>query len=503
MKSALPGICFICLLLPMGWHGTLGAQSIPFIDPPGIVSNNTSTGDGANSWGGHQCSIVRSTSGEIFTVYTIAGSSDLNRIFRLAVKEGDDWVVIAEGESGREPAQLLIAPDNRLFVVCWLDGSPRIWISDTAGRNFSSSAIPGDWNPNDNWPYLSAGIDQTGRLFVLASGGGKPGYFKIAFRDLQTGEWSAVKKIPLDYRYCYTYLIPRDDDGLYMASLRDVLWSDLGYEQPAASFDYCFNAVKSWYSPQITDMEFAEILVHEEEPEPLYPQPDISFNYNGDFYVDTHHRTHVICPVTGASTGGKICLAHYIYDGKDFIISTDLPAGIKNCRLIQNEDGKFFLITFSQAQLALYPASDANGLVLESPWLFDLAGHEVRYSNLHLAAPRCGVPLSGEVDLVYPSGVSSNEWIHVRLHLSEGGPSDTLLVTKKEIRIFPVPVDQTLHIQGLDDSGDIALYDMRGIRVFYRENVSDQVDIGSLAPGSYILQLKSKRELIHRLIIKH
>lgn len=502
MKTGYYQILIFNLILLIGLSQPSISQSFPYIDSLSIVCNATSTGDGANSWGGHQCSIVRTSKGKIYTVYTVEGTSDLNRNFQVALQTGNGWQVAAQGRSGREPAQLLIGPDDRIFVVCWPYGYPKLWISDVNGENFISSDIPGSWNPNDNWPYLSTGIDNSGTLYVLASGGGKPGYFKLAYRKADTGTWSDVKKINIDYRFCYTFIIPQNSNGLHMASLRDVVWSDLGYTKPPDAFDYCFNAVKSWYSPDIFNLNFTETLIHEEIPTMQYPNPKINLNYEGDFYVDTYNRSHVICPIAGAGTGGTIRLTHYIIDRTALIVSVDLPAEIKNGRLIQNKDGKFFLITFQKDKLIIYPASDAKGLVLETPVKIDLSGHNVQYSNLHLAAPRCGVPLSNEVDIVYPSGTSAEKWIYFKLFLPEGGPTDSNLLSKKEIDIYPNPVNNALFFVGLAENGKITLFDIWGKQVFYQEDIVDRINIGNLPAGAYIMQLETQKELVLKKIIK-
>lgn len=477
-------------------------HSQPYIDSWSTVCDTTSTGDGANSWGGHQCSIVRNSAGAIYTVYTVAGPSELKRAFRVVRKTEDGWETVAQGPSGREPAQILIGPDDRLYVVCWPDGHPKLWESDTDGNNFAASDIPGNWDPGNNWPYFSTGIDEVGTLYVLASGGGRPGYFKLAYRSPGAGAWSDVKKIDIDYRYCYTYMAPQAGHELHLASLRDVTWDELGYTQPAGAFDYCFNAVKSWYSPGLTSRELTETLIREEKPTGQYPNPNISFNYNGDFYVDQRGRSHILCPVSGAGTGGMARLVHYILDGTATVASVELPAAIKNGRLIQNEKGKFFLITFKNGSLVVYPASDANGVQLEAPTTISLAGHTVLYSNLHLAAPRCGVPLSDEVDIIFPSGTSAEAWVYFKLHLPEGAPADSTLLPVQDIRVYPNPVGGALFISGLEGHAKITLYGVWGNIVFYRENNAGYIDIANLPAGVYILQAEASSGVITRKIVK-
>ena len=75
-----------------------------------IVTADAATGDGGNAWGGHQTRIVHTQDG-IFTAYTVAGGGYLNREWHLAERQNDGtWNVIAQGESGREPVNLLASP---------------------------------------------------------------------------------------------------------------------------------------------------------------------------------------------------------------------------------------------------------------------------------------------------------------------------------------------------------------------------------------------------------
>lgn len=502
LKRHIIKIIVIELLLLVGSSPNSFGQIVPFIDSISTVSPSTSTGDGSNSWGGHQCSIVRTSKGKVYTVYTVVGSSDLNRIFKVALKTGDGWEIVAQGDSGREPAQILVAPDDRTYVICWPNGYPKLWMSDVNGLNFISSDIPGSWSPSDNWPYFSTGIDQSGTLYVLTSSGGKPGRFKLAYRNSDSGIWSDVKNINIDYRYCYTYLVPQTNNGLYLASLRDVVWNDLGFTQPTGAFDYCFNAVKTWYSNDI-NLPFSETLIHEEVPTQQYPNPNISFNYNGDFYVDTHGRAHVICPISGESTGGTTHLTHYILDRTDLITSVELPSEIKNARLIQNRAGKFFLITFTNKSIVVYPASDANGIELEKPSTIDLFGYFVQYSNLHLGAPRGGVKLSNSVDIVFPSGISAEKWVYLNLHLQKEGPTDSTLLQKKSIEVYPNPVTNHLFIKGLEGITKVEIFNIWGNKVLCTENMYNEINIGNLTAGVYIVYLENNNEIIVKKIIKH
>ncbi|MCB0638594.1 MAG: T9SS type A sorting domain-containing protein, partial [Lewinella sp.] len=432
------------------------------------------------------------------------GESELERSFRVARKTADGWEVVAEGPSGREPAQLLRGPDDRLYVLCWPEGAPRLWVSDAGGANFAPAAVPGNWDAPNHWPYFSTGMAPDGTLYLLRSGGGKPGYFKWASRDATTGLWGAVHRVDIDYRYAYTYLLPTAEHGGYLASLRDVIWADLGYSQPAGAFDYCFNAVKSWYSPDPAEQPFTETLVREELPTGQYARPNISLNYHGDAYVDNHGRSHILCPVQGGSTGGARRLIHYIYDGSDLIKLMTLPTSITNGRLIQNAAGKFFLLTFREATLYVYPAADANGLQLEAPVTLSLQGHAVRYSNLHLAAPRTGTPLADRVDVVYPAGESAEQWIYFQLQLPPEGPADTTLLPVPALKIFPNPVHDLLFLRGLGEDAGVVVFNLAGQVIWRRTGLYEEVQIDTSAwpAGIYLLWVDTTQGLVMRKLVR-
>lgn len=491
----------ISFFLIIASSGYVFSQDEPYIDGFSEVCMAASTGDGSSSWGGHQCSVVRTSEGKTFTIYTIEGSSGLNRKFRLVMKTPESWEIVAEGDSGREPAQVLRGRDDRIFVVCWPNGAPKLWSNDPGGLIFTSTDIPGDWDPGNNWPYFSTGIDQQGKLFLLTSGGGKPGYFKIAYRDPATGNWSAVKKIDLDYRYCYTYTIPDTEKGVFLGSLRDVRRSDLGYTQPAGAFDYVFNAVKTWVARDFPK-NFTETLICEEIPTTAFPKPNVSLNYNGDVYLDSYGRIHVLTPVSGASTGGTTRLIHHILDGSEVITSVLLPAEIRNGRMIQNEAGKFFIISFDSKNIYVYPAFDANGLELERAVTLDLEGHVVRYSNLHVAAPRCGVPLSNEVDIVFPSDDSGEKWIYFKLHLPIFGPEDTTLLQKPVFEVYPNPARQSFHVKGLNEETQLTIFDLAGRKIHHELITTSEIHIWQLPPGIYILHFEQKNGSIYRKLVK-
>ena len=198
-----------------------------------VITNHAAIGDGGNNWGGHQARIVHTQDG-VFTAYTVDGSGPLSRNWKLVQRQiNGSWNVVAEGIAGREPVNLLASPDGTLHVIGWPSGVGTIWSGkpDNGTLTMTTEKIPNV--ASGDWPYSSAGTDENGDLCILSSVGGEApvGWFKWACYIPSKSEWiSQASK--LDYRFAYTYVLPKPGGQLSLVSTRDVLWSALGYKQP-------------------------------------------------------------------------------------------------------------------------------------------------------------------------------------------------------------------------------------------------------------------------------
>ncbi len=152
-----------------------------------IVTDKAATGDGGNPWGGHQTRIVRTNDG-VFTAYTVEGSGYFDRKWRLAWRQEDGtWPVVAQGDAGKDPVNLLASPDGTLHVIGWPNETGTMWSGKPEGNQIvmTKEKIPGV--SHSNWPYSSAGIDAEGNLCVLSTQGAKP-------RDLSMGLFPVGRK---------------------------------------------------------------------------------------------------------------------------------------------------------------------------------------------------------------------------------------------------------------------------------------------------------------------
>jgi len=381
-----------------------------------LVTDKADNGPGGNNWGGHQARIVR-TQKDIFTAYTIPGQGQLARQWRLAERTPTGWQVIGQGPSGREPVNLLADPEGRPSVIAWPDGLPRIWsFSNKSGNwEFHEAEIPGDWLKTQ-WPYAAAATDPRGDICIMQTLGAKPGEFRWAIRT--GGKWT-FQKTATDYRYCYAYLLPGASGAFSVTATRDVLWKELGYQKPPGQFDYVFNAVGSWNSPNAAKLPLTPLLVREEAPSRDFPIVECS-NAQGDSYRDTRGRLHVLYEIRGPSTRDQERTRQAVlYQGK-VIKDVEMPFTWGTySRIIQDRRGRFYILSAREggSVINVYPSLSDDGTVLGVPTPLDLKGYHLTYFGLALAAPRCGTALADDVDGVFPAG-KGKKWVYFRVRLA-------------------------------------------------------------------------------------
>jgi hypothetical protein len=380
-----------------------------------VVTSNAVTGDGGNSWGGHQTRIVHTQDG-IFTAFTVEGSGYLNREWRLAKRQTDGtWAIIAEGESGREPVNLLASPDGTLNIIGWPNGSATIWSGkpENGALEMTASSIPNQLS--GNWPYNSAGIDAKGNLCVLSSEGGeKPGgRFYLACYLPSQEQW-VTQTTALDFRFCYTFVFPDIKGQLALVSTRDVRWEALDYKKPSGKFDYVYNAFGFWQTNDISKTPLKQIYFHEELPTTQYPAPIL--NAQDDAYLDTNGNMHIIYHIQGESTQGAWISRHAIIslDG-NLLSDVQLPKDTgRFSRIFQDQEGQFYLLGSSGN---LYPLG-LDGLQIDTPIRLNLGGNQVEYSGFGVSAPRTGTSLSNVIDIVFPSA-NGTKWLYFQIDFSE------------------------------------------------------------------------------------
>jgi hypothetical protein len=378
-----------------------------------IVTDNAATGDGGNAWGGHQTRIVRTNDG-VFTAYTVAGSGHFQRTWQLARRQDDGtWPVIAQGDAGKDPVNLLASPDGTIHIIGWPNMRGTMWSGKPSGNTIEMKA---EIIPNvsqSNWPYSSAGIDKAGNICVLSSVGGETpgGTFEWACYLPSHGTWITQTTF-LDYRYCYTYLFPVPSGSLAIVSTRDVRWSALGYNQPSGQFDYVFNALGYWRTDDLTKDPLKRLYFIEEKPTAQFPV--VTLDAQQDAYLDTAGNMHVLYQIQGRSTQGTWILRQLILspDGQ-LLKNVQLPEDIGGfARIFQDAGGQFYILGSSGL---LYPAG-RDGITFGSPIQIDLKGYTVEYSGYGISAPRTGTLPGNVLDVVFPSD-NGSKWIYFQINL--------------------------------------------------------------------------------------
>jgi len=80
-----------------------------------------------NPKGGNPTRIVRTQDG-VFTAYIVEHNGDFDHEWRLAKRQTDGtWAVIAQGDAGTFPVNLLASPDGTLHVIGWSNGIGMMW----------------------------------------------------------------------------------------------------------------------------------------------------------------------------------------------------------------------------------------------------------------------------------------------------------------------------------------------------------------------------------------
>ncbi len=396
-----------------------GPIAVPAVERLEIVTTSAVTGDGGNAWGAHKTRVVRTSTGRLFTAYMTAGGGYTARQWQLAERTAAGWQVVATGPAGREPVNLLVGPDDRLHIVGWPGGLPKLWSSADGGAGlltFVVGPVPGAWMAGD-WPYHAATVSPPGDLYVLQSTGEQPGELRWARRAAASGIWNFYIT-PLDYRYCYAYLFAGAAGQLSLVAGRDVRWTTLRYARPPSASEYVFNAVKYWHTPDVAAQPLVESLVDEEAPSASYRFVE---SYQRDAYLDTRGRMHVLYTRQGTRTAGREETRHAVIEAGAVIKDVAVPSNLgARARLLQDTTGRFYLLAGWENNggvLYIYPADSADGTQLGQAVVLDLAGYQVRYPGLMLAAPRTGTALADYVDAVFPAGQSAEQWVYVRVRL--------------------------------------------------------------------------------------
>lgn len=386
------------------------ARDEPRVVTVEMVTDQAATGDGGNSWGGHQCRIVRTRDG-VFTAFTVPGRDELSREWCLAWRGDAVWKLVARGPSGREPVNLLASPDGTLHIIGWPGGKARHWSGRPSGAKIvlQESEAPG--LSDSHWPYGSAGINAHGRLCVVSSEGEKPGVLRWSTLDPANNTWSSGF-IETDYRHCYTYVFPDANGGLSLVSNRDVKWETLGYKIPKDAFAYVFNSFGYWHTPDLAQSIPVKLASFEESP--TKDEPMVICNAQSDAYMDTKGHIHILSHRLGSSTRGIDQLRYSVLSSDGRLLKDEVvpwSAG-PMCRIFQDDRGQFCLLG---SDGVIY-SGGTDTVSFKNKTKLHLGGYMVKEPGFSISAPRGGSPPGKMIDAVFPANWGE-KWIYCRIQL--------------------------------------------------------------------------------------
>jgi len=385
-----------------------------------VVTKNAAT---FNPKGGNQTRIVHTQDG-VFTAYIVEHNGDFDHEWRLAKRQSDGtWAVIAQGDAGTFPVNLLASPDGTLNVVGWSNGIGTMWSGKPKDGKLvmTSTRIPNA--VQGDYPYPSAGIDASGNICVLSSLQAMPDPLikgKLTEPELRwacylpsRSQW-VTQVYKVDYRYTYSYVFPGPNGQISAVSTRDCPRELLGIAQPPGAAPWIFNAFRYWRTNDISSEPIKVLSFTEELPTDQYPNPFLTIL---EAYLDTKDRMHIIYQKSGATTGGGSQTRHRIVSASGTTLFDEkLPLSKEAgqfCRIFQDSQERFYLL----GSLGLLYPMDHEGQSIGDPMKLDLEGHEVMWTGYSLSIPRTGTPLSDVMDVGFVSD-NFESWSYFQLDFS-------------------------------------------------------------------------------------
>jgi hypothetical protein len=376
-----------------------------------------------NGWGVQKNRIIRTASGDLFTVYTQAGSSDVNREWHLMHKApGGNWADIQSGNAGTEEINIVRGANDSIHLFAWPGTADKLQhiYSTNLGQTFTSEFLPGNWTNDTGQPeqgYSGSGTNANGDIVFFQTGNDKPGVFNWIYYSAHTNTWKAQSTM-LDIRYTYAFFFPSLNNSISIVAMRDAHRAELGYST-SSGFDYIFNALGYFYIPDINHPSLQKTDIVQVPPQ---NGTDYDVTYLTDTYIDTQERVHALYAnlYDGAHeailTNGQVI--------KDVKIDISLP---RKMRMTQDSLGHYYIISMDASGnfIDVYPgsASDTDGTQLMPPIRLNIAkfpgcSDDDFCNEPTFTVPRNGHTLSDHIDGVYGN---FTQVIHFRINLRSNG----------------------------------------------------------------------------------
>jgi hypothetical protein len=382
-----------------------------------------------NSWGVHKSRVIRTSNGDIFTVYTSEGTDENNREWHLMRRDPNgNWVEVNHGNAGVEPINILRGPHDEIHLFAWPgnNGHPIHLESTDLGKTFTSENLPGQWIQDQG--YSGCSINDQGDIVFFETGSDQPGQFLWTYYNPDTSLWQ-FHITTIDYRYTYAFFFPGDNGDLTITAMRDVLRPELGYPSaPSQDFNYVFDSIKYFYIADVNNPSLTQILVAHDQPR---NNTDYDITYITDSYIDTQDRVHILYSEMYSGPHEAI-----IQNGKVIKnVRLNISAAPNKMRIIQDAEGHFYVISMDNSgnYLDIYPgtANDTDGTQLEPAIKINI----VQYPGCTdddfchpptFTEPRVGNALADYIDGTYGN---FNKEIYFRILLRGPGSSASTAMT--------------------------------------------------------------------------
>lgn len=409
-----------------------------------IDSSDLAGSSGGNSWGGYMGRGVRMSDGTLYSYVVfsdeVVEDPELDKVFYIYKFSGKKWSRVAGPfRAGRNPISLLKDPSaDKFYAVVWPNIQPTVMTFDPKNitkpeisycLEYKDGGADKSWCPNPT-NYNSAGISPDGLIWITASVGGKTwdqDYFSHGTYNTKDKTWTPVKRLDVDQKHCYLFIIPEENGTMSFVAAQDVPWRSAGMVKPSDdTFDYVFPALRLFRTEDLGET-FKTLTIHEELQTKEFMYMNVINNYTGDYIKGADGKYHIVYTATGASLKGEKALFHAIYDKSGQLELIRLPFGdgkegepLAYSRMALDKDGRAYYISYymGTSKIKVYAVDSENGIKYSDPVEFDLgAGNEVAYSGLWPFTTRCGNSNENYIDITYPSGENGTNIKYFRISL--------------------------------------------------------------------------------------
>jgi len=410
-----------------GSNPTLTPSPTPTPQPAGTprldrleMVTDQAFGDGnnyvPNGWGVHKTRIVRTSTGDIFTVYISEGSHD-NRTWHLMHRPPNgSWEEIKNGNAGAEPINIVLGPHDEIHLFTW-PGTNAILDhleSTDLGKTWTSQTLPGKWIVDQG--YGGAAINSQGDIIVFQTGADKPGAFLWSYYTPETNQWK-FNSVQIDYRCTYAFFFPGNNNDLTITCMRDLLRDEIGYPPASGDFQYVFDESEYFYIKDINNPQPTQLVVKKVPPQ---SGQDYNLTYSSDAYMDTQGRTHIL--YNNLYSGPHHVIIQNGQVIKDVAIHQINQKYGNKMRITQDAAGRFYILWIDDnGSLYVLPgaADDTDGTNMEPVVKLNISKYPGCIDDDFCQIPTFTIPRSGNPRSNYIDGTygNFNKVIYFRINL--------------------------------------------------------------------------------------